>query len=449
MSPMTRFAVRLISRVTLAVALLGAVAWAEPVTVSLDLANPVLLANQKATTYVRISLTGAEAADTEHRAPVNVAFVIDKSGSMQGEKIARAKDALRMAVGKLRDDDIVSIVAYDTNVRVLVPATKLSDRQQVYAAIAQIEAAESTALFAGVSKGAAELRKFLDKDRVNRIVLLSDGLANVGPSSSGDLAELGTSLGREGIAVTTIGLGLDYNEDLMTKLAQKSDGNHMFAENAADLEQAFMREFGDVLTVVAQEVKTTIRCAEGVRPVRMLGREADIVGQNISFTLNQLYGGQTKYAIVEVEVPESNAATQRGASNEIASAVVKYWDLANKSQHEYPRTVSATFTDSPEEVEKNVNTDVMTAAIYQIGVERNIMAMQLRDEGKVEEARQVFYGNIVYLERNADLYGDVRLKEEAMRNSSNAANVATPFWGLERKKMKADQFQGINQQKIR
>ena len=445
MSPMTRFAVRLISRVTLAVALLGAVAWAEPVTVSLELANPVMLANQKGTTYLRLSMTGAEPADADHRAPVNVAFVIDKSGSMQGEKIARAKDALRMAVGKLRDDDIVSIVAYDTNVRVLVPATKLTDRQQVYAAIAQIEAAESTALFAGVSKGAAELRKFLDKDRVNRIVLLSDGLANIGPSSPGDLAELGTSLGREGIAVTTIGLGLDYNEDLMTKLAQKSDGNHMFAENAADLEQAFMREFGDVLTVVAQEVKTTIRCAEGVRPVRMLGREADIAGQNISFTLNQLYGGQTKYAIVEVEVP-GQAAT---SSLQLATASVSCMSIASKTTETMQSTVLASFTDSPQEVDEKTNADVMVAAVYQIGAERNIMAMRLRDEGKIDEARQTLETNVFYLQENAIRWNSDRLRLYGSSNAFAKDNLNFEQYVPQRKRMQEEQYQIQNQQKAR
>jgi Ca-activated chloride channel family protein len=443
---MTRFTVRLISRVTLAVALQGAVAWAEPVTVSLELANPVMLANQKGTTYLRLSMTGAEPADADHRAPVNVAFVIDKSGSMQGEKIARAKDALRMAVGKLRDDDIVSIVAYDTNVRVLVPATKLTDRQQVYATIAQIEAGESTALFAGVSKGAAELRKFLDKERVNRIVLLSDGLANIGPSSPGDLAELGTSLGREGIAVTTIGLGLDYNEDLMTKLAQKSDGNHMFAESAADLEQAFMREFGDVLTVVAQEVKATIHCGEGVRPVRMLGRQADIVGQNISFSLNQLYGGQTKYAIVEVEVT-GQAAT---SSMQLATASVSCMSIASKTTETMRSTVLASFTDSPQEVEEKTNADVMVAAVYQISAERNIMAMRLRDEGKIDEAQQTLETNVFYLQENAKRWNSETLRLYEFSNIAAKDNIREiDRYMPQRKRMQEEQYQIQNQQKAR
>ena len=101
---------------------------------------------------------------------------------MQGEKIAKAKDAAIAAIGRLGTEDIVAVVAYDSTVQVIVPATKLSDKESVIQQVRRIEAGGSTALFAGVSKGADELRKFLDKNRVNRVVLLSDGLANVDPN---------------------------------------------------------------------------------------------------------------------------------------------------------------------------------------------------------------------------------------------------------------------------
>ena len=272
-----------------ALSLGGTAASAEQVTLEVSMGHPVVLAGSPQKAYLRVSLTGIELPDKSRRTPVNVAIVLDKSGSMTGEKIANARRAAIKAIGMLEPNDIVSVVTYDDTVHVLVPATKVADRDQIFAAIERIQAGGSTALFAGVSKGAAEVRKFLDKNRVNRVILLSDGLANIGPSSPGDLAELGTSLGRESISVTTIGLGLDYNEDLMTQLAQKSDGNHMFAQNAGDLEWIFAREFGDVLSVVAQDVEIVIDCERGIRPIRCIGRDADIVGQRVITSMNQLY----------------------------------------------------------------------------------------------------------------------------------------------------------------
>ena len=178
--------------VGLAVMLLVAPAAAKQISLDVSMANPTLLAEKKQTTYLKVGLTGFEMSSKGRRTPVNVALVIDKSGSMSGEKIAKAREAAKFAVRRLSRHDIVSVVAYDSTVRVVVPATRLSDKETVCRAIDRLESDGQTALFAGVSKGAAELRTFLDRNRVNRVILLSDGLANVGPSSPSALGELGT-----------------------------------------------------------------------------------------------------------------------------------------------------------------------------------------------------------------------------------------------------------------
>ncbi|MCL4692756.1 MAG: VWA domain-containing protein, partial [Candidatus Hydrogenedentes bacterium] len=240
------------------------IANAEQARLDAALATPVLLEGARQNAYLRVAVTGEPLPDVAERTPVNMAIVLDRSGSMQGEKIAAARDAAKRAIDRLHPDDIISVVAYESTVQVLVPATRATDTESIYHAIDSVQAGGSTALFAGVSKGAGEIRKFLSKDRVNRIVLLSDGLANIGPSSPGELGDLGTALGKEGIAVSTMGLGLGYNEDLMTKLAMASDGNHMFVENAVDLERAYALEFGDALSVVAQDVEMKLTCNTGV-----------------------------------------------------------------------------------------------------------------------------------------------------------------------------------------
>src|SRR5690606_19740815 len=137
--------------------------------------------------------------------------------------------------------------------------------------------------------------------RINRVILMSDGLANVGPSTPSELAELGRKLGGKGISVTTIGLGLGYNEDLMQKLALASDGNHAFAEKPSDLIEIFNSEFGDTLSIAAQEIEITIECRDGFRPKRVLGRQAEIDGKRIKIKLNQLTGGHERYLVVELE----------------------------------------------------------------------------------------------------------------------------------------------------
>ena len=418
-------------------------ALAERVKLDVSLGTPVMLADKKDTGYLKVGLTGFELGGDSKRTPVNVSIVLDRSGSMQGEKIRKAKEAAVMAVNRLSQDDILSIVAYDDTVGVLLPATKVTDKSEIRAAIGKIEAGDSTALFAGVSKGAKEVHKFLDENRVNRVILLSDGLANVGPSSPSELGDLGASLIKDGISVTTIGLGLGFNEDLMTQLAMKSDGNHAFVENAADLTKIFDQEFGDVLSVVAQEVTIRIECLGGIRPVRVLGREADISGQTVTASLNQLYSNQEKYVILEVEVPAGSA----GSSLDVAQVEVTYANMATKSTDHLSNRALVRFTDSPTVVDSETNKEVMVPVVRQIANETNQAALVLRDKGQVEEARRFLWNNSVMLKESGEKYGSQVLLEDKAENELDAANLDAGSWGSQRKEMRERQFKVQRQQK--
>jgi len=418
-------------------------AHAHTVQLKTTLNTSAILADQKQLAYVKVSLRGIPIEQKEQRIPTNIAIVLDRSGSMSGQKIEQAKEAAITAINHLNNQDIVAIVVYDTTVEVLVPATKASDKEKIIAAIRKIQPRESTALFAGVSKGAAEVRKFQDKQHVNRVILLSDGLANVGQSSPEELADLGASLIKEGISVTTLGLGLGYNEDLMTQLANKSDGNHAFVENATDLVRIFNQEFGDVLSVVAQEVTVTIHCAEGIRPVRVLGREADIRGQRVTAKLNQLYGNQEKYILLEVEVPAIAAENQR----EIARVTVDYLDMTTHRTEHLADTASLRFTTNQRLVEESVDKDVMIAVAEQIALEKNKEAVKLRDVGKMKEAEELLRHNADYLDQEAKKYGSERLQKQKDSNEKAAGSLASPeSWSRERKKMRSDQNAIENQQ---
>jgi Ca-activated chloride channel family protein len=163
---------------------LGGIASAEAtsgVRLGVTLSNPVVMAGGRQRDYLKVSLTGYAPQATTRRPPANVALVLDRSGSMQGEKIEKAREAALVALDMLDSRDVLSVVVYDDTVTVLVPATPLENKTRIARAIRSIEPGDMTALFAGVSKGASELRKYLADERVNRVILLSDGLANVGP----------------------------------------------------------------------------------------------------------------------------------------------------------------------------------------------------------------------------------------------------------------------------
>lgn len=418
--------------------LFGVSTSAEQIALDVALDTPVLLAGRTQTAYLRVALQGFE-LEEDRASQVNLAIVLDRSSSMQGAKLAQSKQAAIMAVERLSAEDIVSVVTYDTNVHVLVPATKAVDRDVISNAIRRIEAGQSTALFAGVSKGSAEVRKFFSTGRVNRIILLSDGLANVGPSSPGELASLGASLARDGISVTTIGLGLNYNEGLMRRLAERSDGNHFFAEAARDLERVYRFELGEVLSVVAQGVELEIELPDSIRPVRILGRTARIDGQKILARLNQLYSRQTKYFLIQVEIP----AGRKGEELEVAQVGVSYSNLASRTKDHLTSRLGVSFSDSQAEVESARNLRVMGSVARQLGVERNRYAMRLRDEGKIEEARAALLDNAAYLQASANLYSNAWLERDAKRNFEDAESLSEDAWQRQRKAMEANQFEAL------
>ena len=394
---------------------------ADQLTLNVSPVRTVLKANEKGNTWIQVELVGFKQESSKKRAPVNLAIVLDRSGSMGGEKIKRAKEAAIDAVRQLQPSDIVSIVTYDSVVNVLVPATKLTDVEQVIAKIRGIGVGGSTALFAGVSKGVAEVRKFLDKEYVNRVILLSDGLANIGPSSPGELANFGESLVKENISVSTFGLGLGYNEDLMAGLASNSGGNHLFVEDAESLAKVFRQEFDDVLSVVAQEVDIEVTIPEGIRPVRVLGNDSDIAGQKILTRLAQVYSEQQRYVLVEVEVPASEVGTKR----ELATVSVAYANMATKQGDKLSGSTKVTFSDSDSEVSGSVNKDVMADVVTLVSSEQTKLATKYLDEGDLLQCKTALQLNVDNLRRYAEQNPDVadRFQDLANDNKKQLSEV--------------------------
>ncbi len=323
-----------------------------------------------------------------------------------------------------------------------MPATRASDKHSIINAIQSIHAGGNTALFAGVSKGAGELRKFLSEERVNRVILLSDGLANRGPSSPGELAELGARLVREGISVTTLGLGLGYNEDLMTQLAMASEGNHAFIENAGELAAIFDYEFGDVLSVVAQDVVIKIRCAEGIRPLRVLGRDAEIFGSTVIVHMNQLYSQQDKHVLLEIELP----ATVAGEVKNAAEVYVTYDNMITRRTDELKGLANFEVSASPREIEGRINREVMTEAVALLANEESKRAVVLRDQGRVSEARDVLEKNAEYLEQEAGKYNSQRLESLSADQEKSAEEVDDNRWSRTRKLLREQQYKTDTQQ---
>jgi Ca-activated chloride channel family protein len=362
---------------------------------------------------------------------------------MSGQKIEKAKEAAIEALRRLGPGDLFSLVVYDHTVDTVIPAQSAGNSEWIESRIRNIYPGGNTALFGGVSQGASEIRKHLDSRYVHRIILLSDGLANVGPSTPEDLGRLGAALIKEGISVTTIGVGTDYNEDLMTRLSQNSDGNSYFVESSRDLPRIFTAELGDVLNVVAKQVNVHIICPNGVKPVRIIGRDGRIKNGTVELSLNQLYGGQEKYALVEVRVP----AGKSGKDMDIARARVTYENPFTQEKETSAGSAKATFSMDQSAVEASANVDVQRELFLNQKAEAEETAIEYFDAGNAPAAIGALKKSAQDLKERGEALQDEVLLEEAGKMEQQAEILEQEGMSkTRRKEMRTDSFQLKNQQ---
>jgi Ca-activated chloride channel homolog len=233
----------------------------------------LIRAEAHSTRYVLLSFAAPESERESAREPVNVAFVIDRSGSMGGSKIRLALEAVVQALRMLKSSDRFSVVCYDHEIDLIVPTT-LASAEAVRNAIArvqQLQARGNTDLGGGWLKGCEELAQHIQSAKVSRCLLLTDGLANNGITDRGELARHAEELRSRGITTSTIGLGEDFDEVMLEGMARAGGGHFYYVETAVQIGDCLTGELGEALEIVAHDVAVTIQAPAGAT-VRTLNR---------------------------------------------------------------------------------------------------------------------------------------------------------------------------------
>jgi Ca-activated chloride channel family protein len=248
---------------------------------------------------------------------------------------------------------------------------------------------------------------------------------------------------KEAIAVTTIGVGIDYNEDLMTRVSGNSDGNSYFVEKIDDLPAIFTKELGDMLSVVASRVRLTVRFRSGATPIECIGRDGRIDGSTVTVDLNQLYGGQEKYLLVRVEL----APGRDGESRLLADAEVSFEEATRRRSAQATASGRIRFSRDTSEVAKSVNVPVSREYTLNRNAQDLERAVRLADEGKKEEAARVMRESAGRLEAAATALAEPDLEIAARRQRAHSDEVYTG--GLKkagRKAIVTDNYMLYNQQ---
>ncbi len=225
---------------------------------------------------LRIGLVG-KSMDESQRKPANLIFVVDISGSMNREnRLGLVKRSLRVLLDELDEGDRVGIVVYGSHGRVLLEPTDLSRREVIEAAIANLGPGGSTNAFEGLELAYSLARREYEAQKINRLILCSDGVANQGASTEAET--MLTKIRRasdEGITLSTIGFGMgNYNDVLMEKLADQGDGNYYYVDRFDEAERVFRENLTGLLQTIAREVKVQVEFDPSrVARWRLLGYE--------------------------------------------------------------------------------------------------------------------------------------------------------------------------------
>ena len=317
--------------------------------------NPTVLKNSDAANAIQIRIVAPDGIFSDDRPPLNLALVLDKSGSMADEgKIRYVLRAAHMLVNRLSPDDILSIVTYDNRVRVPISARKVKNRKKFHQAIDGLYPGGRTYLSGGLEEGFRQARKNRGKGYVSRVILLSDGLANLGVLNPRRLSERASAMYESGVSVSTFGMGLEFDEDLLGSMAYGGGGKYHYISSPGDILAALDREFNMVSRTVASGVQIIIRPSPGCRFESAPGhrwhmeRGATVIG------IGDISAGETRTLLARMSVP-----THDPGSLDVATVEVLFRDPVTGKEHRQDQSfIALKVVDDPREHFENFDKEV-------------------------------------------------------------------------------------------
>jgi Ca-activated chloride channel family protein len=332
--------------------------------------------------HVLAQVTAPTGLRTRERSPVNVAFVLDRSGSMSGEKIQLAKTALQQALQPLTERDRFALVVYDDVIDIVVESTPGSAeaKRNALERLRSIDARGSTNLAEGWLRGAEQVAGHLNEGVLSRCLLLTDGLANVGMTSPSELERHAGELRRRGVVTSTFGIGADFDENLLQAMALAGGGHFYFIERAQQIPDLITSELGEILEVVARDVAIEITLPDGVSVQPLSTVRVEGSGRNVRVALGDLVSDQELDVILALSFPGGEVGHRL-----VATFALK--DVAGIFS-EIPQSLTWEFADQADNdaQTRDLSVDRQVASLYAARAQQE--AVRLNRQGNYPAASQ-------------------------------------------------------------
>lgn len=368
------------------------------------LENPYLLHNDpKNEFYLYLRLKAAKVEPKGERAPINISVVLDRSGSMSGDKLEYVKKATDFIIKNLYSSDTLSIVQYDDVVDVVSKSGNVTDKDNLHKKVAGIVAGGMTNLSGGMMEGYNQTAITKRNGAVNRVLLLSDGLANVGITEPEALQRIAQQHFREkGLALSTFGVGEGFNELLMTNLAEYGGANYYFIATPDQIPQIFAKELSGLLAVVAQNTRVSVHFpTEYFACEKVYGYLHQNEEGGVMINFNDVFSEEEKVVTLKFRIlkPLSNAQSFDFQVKWQYDDVVD--TLGKQTETE---TLRLQVTSDKELVERNVNRIVLENTAQFIANDRFENVMKMSDKGEFEKAKNALAELVAYLETHLHLF---------------------------------------------
>ncbi len=280
--------------------------------------------------YLMAQFVAGVSLNSGQRRPLNLSLVIDRSGSMAGAKMDYTRQAAQFLVQHLSPMDTLSIVLYSDKVETIVAPERVVNKDAIAQKLERIRASGTTNLSAGWLEGCQNVARHLSAETLDRVILMSDGLANRGVTDKAQLVALAQQKYGEGVSTTTMGLGNDFNEDLLMDIANGGGGAFYFIESPEVAPEIFKEELRGLLSVVGQNLTIAIATTSQVTGVRQLNAyPTHMDGKHTSYRLGDIFAEEVKALVLELSIPSLSSLGEQ----QIATLRFEYDDITNNTTH--------------------------------------------------------------------------------------------------------------------